>query len=263
LPTINNSHAYTSSTKIYAPTGAGTSGYLLKANGGTSAPTWINPTGLRVGEAANADYADALSNTVTINGTDFNGTENITTEQWGTARNINITDDHDHYSEVVSVNGSDDVTLKLPTTIEASFVGDLDGNITGNAATATEATKATQDGLGNTITSTYLKLSGGTMTGNIKMSETTGGYFLQDSAGYDYPGIYDNGSNLWIGSLQNTSTHHTGLTIISSGYNATDKVGNPTIYIAIPNEDNDGASSKAVLHSGNYNTYALPYQVEL
>lgn len=38
------------------------------------------------------------------------------------------------------------------------------GSITGNAASAT---KATQDGSGNTITSTYLKLSGGTMTGGV------------------------------------------------------------------------------------------------
>lgn len=40
LPTINNSHSYTSSTSIYAPTSAGTSGNILKSSGGTSAPTW-------------------------------------------------------------------------------------------------------------------------------------------------------------------------------------------------------------------------------
>lgn len=39
-------------------------------------------------------------------------------------------------------------------------------NISGNAATAT---KATQDGNGNTISSTYLPLAGGTMTGSIVM----------------------------------------------------------------------------------------------
>ena len=43
---------------------------------------------------------------------------------------------------------------------------DASGNVTvnGNAASAT---KATQDGSGNTITSTYLKLSGGTLTGEL------------------------------------------------------------------------------------------------
>lgn len=43
-------------------------------------------------------------------------------------------------------------------------------DISGNAATAT---KATQDGNGNTISSTYLPLSGGTMTGNINMTKAT------------------------------------------------------------------------------------------
>lgn len=44
-------------------------------------------------------------------------------------------------------------------------------SISGNAATATSATKATQDGNGATIASTYLKLSGGTMTGNITRNQ--------------------------------------------------------------------------------------------
>lgn len=43
LPTINNSHAYTSSTTIYAPTAGGTSGYVLVGAGTTSAPTWNAP----------------------------------------------------------------------------------------------------------------------------------------------------------------------------------------------------------------------------
>lgn len=55
-------------------------------------------------------------------------------------------------------------------------------NISGNAATAT---KATQDENGNIITSTYLPLSGGTMTGNLRWNDltalpstTTTDYFL-------------------------------------------------------------------------------------
>ena len=57
-------------------------------------------------------------------------------------------------------------TYDILTTKDMSF------SITGNAATAT---KATQDGSGNTITSTYLKLTGGTMSGDLLFanSDTT------------------------------------------------------------------------------------------
>ena len=52
----------------------------------------------------------------------------------------------------------------------ATFPADVtatqfNGELNGNAATATSATKATQDSDGNQINTTYLKLAGGTMTG--------------------------------------------------------------------------------------------------
>lgn len=40
LPSINGAHTYTSNTTIYAPTSAGTSGYILKSSG-SGAPTWL------------------------------------------------------------------------------------------------------------------------------------------------------------------------------------------------------------------------------
>lgn len=40
LPTINNSHSYTSSTTIYAPSTGGTAGQVLMSAGSTSTPTW-------------------------------------------------------------------------------------------------------------------------------------------------------------------------------------------------------------------------------
>ena len=70
LPTINNSHSYTSSTTIYAPSGAGTSGYWLKSSGGTSAPTWAAwPTTLSGYGITDAKIASGVitlgSNTIT------------------------------------------------------------------------------------------------------------------------------------------------------------------------------------------------------
>ena len=60
LPTINNSHAYTSSTKIYAPTAGGTAGYELVGNGTTAAPIWKAPNYVECSTAA-ATAAKAVS----------------------------------------------------------------------------------------------------------------------------------------------------------------------------------------------------------
>ena len=99
----------------------------------------------------NATSATKLQTARTINGTAFNGTANITTANWGTARNIAIADETaTNTGKAVSVNGSAAVTLKLPAAIKANITGSL----TGNAATAT---KATQDSDGNKITTTYSK----------------------------------------------------------------------------------------------------------
>lgn len=63
LPTINNSHAYTSSTTIYAPTAGGTSTQVLIGAGTTSAPVWTDISGL---VPTNAGTADAFSSAATV-----------------------------------------------------------------------------------------------------------------------------------------------------------------------------------------------------
>lgn len=66
----------------------------------------------------------------------------------------------------------------------------FNGPLNGNATSATTATKATQDGNGATISSTYLKLSGGTLTGVL----TAKGSMYEDS----YSGALNmNNSNIY------------------------------------------------------------------
>lgn len=97
--------------------------------------------------SGNAGTATKLQTVRTINGTNFDGTTNITTANWGTARNIGIVNsDGTGTAITTSVNGSGNINLKLPSTIKAS----LSGN-------ATSATKATQDSDGNPINTTYAK----------------------------------------------------------------------------------------------------------
>ena len=79
----------------------------------------------------NASSATKLQTARSINGTSFDGSGNITTANWGTARDISIQDHNaSHISSAVSVDGSGNVTLKLPSTINA--------DISGNATTATK-----------------------------------------------------------------------------------------------------------------------------
>ena len=134
--------------------------------------------------AGNAATATALQTARSINGTNFNGTGNITTANWGTARNISIADaTATNTGTGVSVNGSGNVTLKLPATIKANLTGNVTGNVSGSSSSctgnATTATKATQDSAGQQINTTYIKglsVSGATLTitkGNGTTSTTT------------------------------------------------------------------------------------------
>ena len=89
----------------------------------------------------NASTATKLNRAITINGTTFDGSANITTTAWGYSRNVQITDnDASHLGEITSVNGTSDITLKLPSTIKAT----LDGT----------ATSATQFSANTTVTLT-------------------------------------------------------------------------------------------------------------
>ena len=117
-------------------------------------------------ESGNAASATKLATARTINGTAFNGTANITTANWGTARNIAIADaTATNTSEAVSVNGSAAVTLKLPAAIKANITGSL----TGNAATATKLATARTIALSGAATGTATAFDG---SGNITIPVT-------------------------------------------------------------------------------------------
>ena len=112
--------------------------------------------------SGNANTATTLATARTINGTSFNGSANITTANWGTSRNIGIVNsDGTGTAVTVSVNGSGNVNLKLPSTIKAA--------LSGNATTATTATKLGTATVGSTSKPIYL--NAGTATA---LSETVG-----------------------------------------------------------------------------------------
>lgn len=115
----------------------GVTGTLPVANGGTGQTNLDNVT---VGKAK------ALNTARAINGTNFNGTADITTAKWGTARNVTIKDaTQTNTSAAVSVNGSAAFSLLLPATIKATLTGNADSaNIwkTARSFTIKDATSA-------------------------------------------------------------------------------------------------------------------------
>lgn len=185
-----------------------TSLLTIKGNGQVQANTFVGAL------SGNAATATKLQTARTINGTSFNGSANITTANWGTARNIGIVNsDGTGTAVTTSVNGSANVNLKLPATIKATLTGNastattlanartINGtsfNGSANITTANWGTARTIT-IGNTgksvngsanitwslseigaaassHTHSYLPLAGGTMTGTISSSKTTGTY---------------------------------------------------------------------------------------
>ena len=120
------------------------------------------------GNAATATTATKLATARSINGTNFDGSGNITTATWGTARNITIG------STKKSVNGGADVSWSL------SEIG---------AAAASHS-------------HSYLPLSGGTMTGNISYKGSKATFemikFINNTGDVNGNGIAIGGGGLTI-----------------------------------------------------------------
>ena len=96
-----------------------------------------------------------------------------------------------------------------------NFYGYFDGNLSGNAATATSATKATQDGSGNTITSSYCNLSTDqTIQGKKTFSdglEVSSGKYLSVKGNASGSGIYfGNTSTSYVTIRGNTTDGNNG-----------------------------------------------------
>ena len=157
----------------------------------------------------NASTATKLATARTINGTAFDGSANITTANWGTARNISISSsDGTGTGVATSVDGSGNVVLKLPASIKASLTGNastatilqtartINGTSFNGSANITTANwgAARTIKIGNTAKSVngsqdltwtlseigvpsggaYLPLSGGTLTGYLDFNDKSG-----------------------------------------------------------------------------------------
>lgn len=166
-----NGIIYASASGTLSQLSLGTVGYILQS-GGTSAPSWVNPSTLNVASATKATQ-DGNGNTIS---------------------DTYLRKDFDSVSQNVSFDGSveiDDLTAgTLLVSGAARFANGLIGNLNGNASTATKL--ATARKIGNASfdgsaditlaqigasavghTHSYLPLSGGTVTGTVTIKGTT------------------------------------------------------------------------------------------
>lgn len=95
-------------------------------------------------------------------------------------------------------------------------------------------------------------LSGGIFSRNVCFS----GYNLVDKTGLIYPGAVEENGNLWIGSSPTLKKHHSGYTIISSGFNNEENKGYSTIMAGISDADNTKCSSMPTVWHNNYIDYS-------
>lgn len=150
INTTGNAGALTNKT-LNSTTINNTAGsFTFEGSGDPWASTdWV---GLQVGSSTDKFQLHASNSTTLEYRQNDNGGTNATWNSW--------------YSLLSSGNYTDYTVTKTGSGASGTWgIG-----ISGNAATAT---KATQDSDGNAINSTYLKLSGGTVTGTLVLSKTT------------------------------------------------------------------------------------------
>lgn len=178
----------------------------------------------------NASTATKLQTARTINGTAFDGSKNITTTNWGTARNITIADyNSSHTGTAISVNGSSNITLKLPSTITATLSGTAlnaqwltpNNNLTLGASGLQyfnlEGDEGTSPTVNNTPTSAWyhiLRMNHGNSKGYyadiaVPLNDTAGIYWRQIRYGINYG---------WFKLLD--SNNYTNYTVTKTGSGA-------------------------------------------
>lgn len=229
-----NGIIYASASGTLSQLSLGTAGYILQS-GGTSAPSWVNPSTLNVASATKA--------TQDGNGNTISGTY--------------LRKDFDSVSQNVSFSGSvdiDDLTAgTLLVSGVARFANGLIGSLNGNASTATKLATARKIGNASFDGSAditlaqigasavghihdYLPLSGGVITGDLvingyllgeaKSTGATNHAILLGHANQNYMNFYETGGLFQF--YKSTSGKNTLLGKITSNGWEGNVVGNVT-----------------------------------
>lgn len=229
-----NGIIYASASGTLSQLSLGTVGYILQS-GGTSAPSWVNPSTLNVASAIKATQ-DSSGNTIS---------------------DTYLRKDFDSVSQNVSFGGSVDIDDLAAGTLLVSgvarFANGLIGNLNGNASTATKLATARKIGNASFDGSAditlaqigasavghihdYLPLSGGVITGDLvidgyllgeaKSTGATNHAILLGHANQNYMNFYETGGLFQF--YKSTSGKNTLLGKITSNGWEGNVVGNVT-----------------------------------
>ena len=137
---------------------------------------------------------------------------------------------------------ADTLTVDKNLTVTGTITGSLSGN-------ASSATKATQDGSGNDIASTYLPLSGGTMTGPlVTAAQKNAGNYALNLVNSDIIGV----NGIYMADASNASDE--GISWYRDGSNWDRLYSYEGTLYYLPNDPLAGVSptnGNTVWHSGN------------
>ena len=222
----------------------------------------------------NASTATKLQTARTINGTAFDGTANITTANWGSTRNFYIADaSAAHTGSAVSVNGSSNVTLKLPSTITATLSGTAsnaqwltpNNNLTLGASGLQyfnlDGDEGTSPTVNNTPTSAWyhiLRMNHGNSAGYyadiaVPLNDTAGIYWRQIRYGTNYG---------WFKLLD--SNNYTNYTVTKTGSGASGTWGiNITGNAGTATKLQTSRKINGILFNGSFNidTYVAQFNL--
>ena len=159
------------------------------------------------GHVSTANSANTLATARTINGTSFNGSGNITTANWGTARNLQIG------NTAKSVNGSANVSWSL------SEIGAAAASHThAYAPTATGSSISIHADSDSSSTSEYLLLKAG--HNELKIASSAGGTTVtkgQDKLTFNGNIVYHAGRKPTVSEIGAAASNHTHNNITSRG----------------------------------------------
>lgn len=163
---------------------------------------------------------------------DSSSTTTTPTVQSITAGTMTIGGSNTPNSYTINSNDTLELKSKSGTSIIFASNGTAQGRFDASGYFRPETTNTSSLGTSSYVWGNlYSKIAN--ITNNIVITTTGYGLTLKDSAGKAYQGIWDNGTNLWIGATSSTGQHHKGSTFISAGHNGS--AGNQSVYISIPN----------------------------